>query len=162
MCIRDRQIDYVIEYASNWESSFAFGKKCRTWGVFDCDPWRFDVDGRGSSEWGQKLTVDLVANAELTPFAAVYVSVGPRGIKEDLIRIEAKAGLETAYVGSISGFQYTSLAADRALGVSGWCWSGKGALFVSSDFVASAALIADFTFQKDLGFAKLDLSLIHI
>ena len=151
------QINYVIEAVSNWESSFAFGKKCRRWGLFDCDPWRFDVDGRGNFEWGQKLTVDLVANAEVTPFAAVYVSVGPRGIKEDLIRIEAKAGLEHGFVGGISGFQYTSLAADRALGVSGWCWSGKGGLFVSSDFVASAALIADFTFQKDLGFATLDI-----
>lgn len=151
------QLDYIIESTSNWESSFAFGKKCRTWGVLDCDPWRFDVAGRGSNEWGQKLSVDLVANAEVTPFAAVYVSVGPRGIKEDLIRIEARVGLENAFVGGISGLKYTTLAADRALGASGWCWSGNGGLFVSGDVVASAALVADFTFQKDLGFATLDI-----
>jgi hypothetical protein len=73
------------------------------------------------------------------------------------MRFEAKVAMENSLVGGISGFQYTSLRSDRALGVSGWCWGGKGSLLFNSDFVAGVYFIADFTFQKDLGFANLNV-----
>ncbi len=115
-----------------WDLDVNLGQDCKKTdlGLFDattCNTLSLNTKAEGKVKFNTNYKYDVKAtiNGEFSPGMEAYLTIGPRGLKEDLVKFGAGPSLPMKFVGSFSLWEGSNFPEDLAANKPNTCGFGK-------------------------------------